>query len=119
MAKEVMGYCPECGHPFYSGDGQSDYNYDFANCDCTCEECGWEGTDAELIPVDDYVDMWENGYDDDALEGYEIVCFPESQSVAERPAYDEHCWFINDEEGLETYGSCAYVVEANWLHENE
>ena len=120
MAKELIGYCPECGAPIFSGEGNTDYNYETGRLTCTCEECGWEGDESELDEFEEVViDMWENGYDDDALKGYEIVVFPDSQRIPQLPDYYDHCWLINDEEGLKTYGSCAYVVEADWLHENE
>lgn len=67
---------------------------------------------------DEPIEIWEDGYSDEALEGYEIVCWPDSQSLLCCDGFNEHCRLINDEEGYEIYGALAYVVEADWLKEN-
>lgn len=60
------------------------------------------------------ISMWDKGYSEDEIAGCEIVTWPESQDVMERDGYRDHCWLINDEEGLDLYGSSAYVVEKCW-----
>lgn len=67
---------------------------------------------------EDELMMWDEGYDEDSLEGYEIVTWPDSQMVEEIPGYTSFAYLINDEEGLETYGSSAYVVDKDWYDEN-
>lgn len=42
------GFCPECGFEFTTGDGNSDYDYDFGTTHCVCPDCGWEGEYDEL-----------------------------------------------------------------------
>lgn len=61
----------------------------------------------------------EYGYDEAELATYglEIVTWAESQYLLELPKYRDHCQLINDIEGLEKYGSSAYVVETAWLNE--
>ena len=48
---EEKMYCPECGHEFVQGE--SNYNYETANTDYVCPECGWEGTNNEVIDGDE------------------------------------------------------------------
>lgn len=65
---------------------------------------------------DDYeLEMWDGDYSKENLEGYEIVCWPESQDIMEYDNYRAFCYLINDAEGLEKYGSSAYVVDKEWL----
>ena len=48
--KKIGYVCPECGHEFVQGE--SNYNYDTANLDFECPECGWCGTD-KMLDEDD------------------------------------------------------------------
>lgn len=48
---EEKMYCPECGHEFVQGE--SNYNYETANTDYVCPECGWEGNHNEVIDGDE------------------------------------------------------------------
>lgn len=43
--------CPECGHKFEQGEWN--YNYDFANLEFECPDCGWTGTDSTVKTDDD------------------------------------------------------------------
>lgn len=63
--------------------------------------------------------QWMYGYSDTELMGYEIVCWPESQDCMEIADFYHHAYLINDDEGLEKYGSSAYVVEKSWLEEHQ
>lgn len=44
------------------------------------------------------------------IDGYTIVCWPESQELMEIEAFHEQCELINDDYGLAHYGSSAYRV---------
>lgn len=116
---EQKYYCPECGHEFVQGE--SNYNYDTAKLDFECPECGWEGTENE---VDDEPEgelrIWEGSYNKRTLKrwGYIIVTWPESQYLTETYGHRDHSWLINDSYGMNRFGSCAFVVEADWYNEN-
>lgn len=43
------------------------------------------------------------------MEKYVIICWPDSQEIMDKDWYNE-CHLINDEHGLELYGSSAYFV---------
>jgi DNA-directed RNA polymerase subunit RPC12/RpoP len=59
-------YCPECGHEFVQGEWN--YNYDTANLDFECPECGWYGTHMDLDNHnDDETDDWDDDYNHDEL----------------------------------------------------
>lgn len=45
---------------------------------------------------------------------YIVVQWPESQSLMLFPGWTEHCYLINDEKGLDDFGSSAYFVEKDW-----
>lgn len=49
---------------------------------------------------------------------YEVVCWPEVQSLMELDGFEEHSYLVNDEKGLEDFGSSAYFVEVEWLKEH-
>lgn len=53
------------------------------------------------------------------LMDYEVVTWPESQDLMEKKGFSEHCELINSEKGLDMYGSCAYLVEKEWLEQVE
>lgn len=84
--------------------------------------------DSLAIAVEELIDTWiegielhtwNDGYDDVALGGHEVITWPESQAVIERIDHRSHSYLINDEEGLDMFGSSAYVVESDWYHESE
>ena len=66
----------------------------------------------------DWVQIWDGSLDEDELEkeGYDIVTWPDSQIIFDKEDFFDHCWLINDEEGYNTYGSCAYVVDKDWFN---
>lgn len=41
---------------------------------------------------------------------YEIITWPESQTLSFHPEFNEKCHLINDEEGIDQFGSSAYFV---------
>ena len=50
---------------------------------------------------------------------FEVVCWPESQMLMEKPMFRENSSLINDEPLLTEYGSSAYFVRKSWLDENK
>lgn len=54
------------------------------------------------------------------LDGsYKVVTFPEIQSYMEYEWFDDECHLINDDTGLEAFGSSAYFVPFNRIIEHE
>lgn len=47
--------CPDCGHEFQQGE--YNYNYDYANLEFECPNCGWEGTDSDVETDEEDSDM--------------------------------------------------------------
>ena len=50
------------------------------------------------------------------MKKYVIITWPEIQDLMEKEGFDEHSYLINDEKGLDDYGSSSYFVEENWLN---
>lgn len=46
---------------------------------------------------------------------YEVVTWPEIQYLFDLPGFEENSYLINDEKGLEDFGSSAYFVNIDWL----
>jgi hypothetical protein len=114
------GYCPHCGHAFEQGE--MDYNYDTAHTDYVCPECDWEGNETE-VEEDEPSEMqiWDGSLDEEELEeeGYGVMTWPESQELMDMKGFRDNTWLINDEEGLDMYGSSAYVYDLDWYKENQ
>ena len=70
-------------------------------------------------PSDEPLEIWDGGYTEEELEGYEVVTWPESQELMERRGFRENCYLVNDMEGYDIYGSAAYVCPTEWLHGEE
>ena len=66
--------------------------------------------------IDD-IQIWYGDYENDLIE-YSIVCWPESQYLLDHEEINEYCYLINDEDGYNSYGSSAYVVDSQWLKIN-
>ena len=64
------------------------------------------------------MEIWNKGYTDRDLQGFEIVCWPISQYLVNGPDYQNFCKLINDKEGLRRFGACSCVVDLRWLKEN-
>ena len=114
------GYCPVCGHAFEQGE--MDYNYETAHTDYVCPFCDWEGNENE-VEQDEPSEMqiWDGSLDEDELEkeGYGLMVWPESQELMEMKGFRGNTWLINDEKGLDMYGSSAYVFDLDWYKENK
>jgi formylglycine-generating enzyme required for sulfatase activity len=50
------------------------------------------------------------------MNKYVIITWPESQDLFEQPWFDE-CHLVNDDQGLENFGSSAYFVPENRVNE--
>lgn len=111
-------YCPSCGHLFEQGEYE--YNYDTANTDYECVECGWVGTHKEVLD-EPTLQIWDGCYDQRKLkkDGYAIMTWPDSQELMDMQGFSENTWLINDERGLNRFGSSAYVYDIDWYNENQ
>ena len=41
---------------------------------------------------------------------------PKSQEIMEYEYFENHSYLINDEKGIEDFGTSAYFVEEDWLN---
>lgn len=48
---------------------------------------------------------------------YIPIGWPEIQHYMELPGFDENAYLINDEQGMEDFGSSAYFVDEDWLND--
>lgn len=53
---------------------------------------------------------------DDSEDIYTPIGFPDIQSFMDLEGFKEHSYLINDEQGMEDFGSSAYMVEKAWLN---
>lgn len=49
-------------------------------------------------------------------ELYEVVCWPGIQNLMDRPGFEDNAFLINDDRGMEKFGSSAYFVNTKWLN---
>lgn len=49
-------------------------------------------------------------------ERFIIVPWPEIQEFMDKRGFDGHSYLINDDKGMEEYGSSAYFVEEDWYN---
>ena len=47
---------------------------------------------------------------------YIIIQWPEIQSLMDLEGFRENSYLINDEKGIEEFGSSAYFVNIKWLY---
>lgn len=118
--KSVKAYISKCGHKKFSCVTEEDEDYNVSritNDDVfylfdtiySCEENG-------LFDEKTEIKIWNGGYSETDLLGFEIITWSESQSLFEMEGFENHAFLINDEEGLEMYGSSAYVVDCEWYY---
>ena len=50
---------------------------------------------------------------------YTVVTWPEVQLLLDLEGFKEHSYLINDDRGLDDFGSSAYFVETEWLLKNQ
>lgn len=48
---------------------------------------------------------------------YVPICWPEIQHYMDLPGFDENAYLINDEHGMDEFGSSAYFVDEDWLND--
>lgn len=48
---------------------------------------------------------------------YIVVTWPEIQELMDKPGFRDNSYLINDNKGIEDFGSSAYFVDNNWLAE--
>lgn len=48
---------------------------------------------------------------------YEVVTWPEVQELMGLCGFEENSYLINDERGINDFGSSAYFVRVDWLEE--
>ena len=92
----------------------------------------WKGTKNELyVEGDDIISLDELNETEfeayfDAVKslirkemtekyGNIIIQWPESQEIMNKKGMENHCALINDDIGLEMFGSSAYVVDDEWF----
>lgn len=46
---------------------------------------------------------------------YIIIDWPEIQYYMDKPGFEENAFLINDEKGLEKFGSSAYFINKEWV----
>lgn len=47
---------------------------------------------------------------------YVVVAWPDSQDLMEIEGFRDNSYLINDEKGIEDFGSSAYFVSIEWLN---
>lgn len=50
---------------------------------------------------------------------YVVVTWPDSQNLMEVEGFEDNSYLINDEKGMEDFGSSAYFVSVEWLNDLE
>lgn len=50
---------------------------------------------------------------------YIIMTWPEVQDWMEEPDFRDHSYLMNDDRGVEEYGSSAYFVDVLWMTERQ
>ena len=51
------------------------------------------------------------------MDKYIIIQWPEIQEFMEIEGFEENSYLINDEKGLDDFGSSAYFVNTKWIDE--
>ena len=50
------------------------------------------------------------------MSKYVVITWPDIQYCMDEEGFDKHSYLINDEQGLEDFGSSAYFVDEEWLN---
>lgn len=48
-------------------------------------------------------------------ETFEVVCWPEIQYLFNIDGFEDNAYLINDEKGMEEFGSSAFFIRSEWL----
>ena len=46
---------------------------------------------------------------------YKVITWPEIQYLMDKNGFDENSYLVNDDKGLDDFGSSAYFVDVEWL----
>ena len=46
---------------------------------------------------------------------YTVICWPDVQELFEVEGFRDHSYLVNDDKGIEDFGSSAYFVDVQWL----
>lgn len=49
------------------------------------------------------------------MDKFVVVTWPEVQDLMEQEGFEENSYLINDDKGLDDFGSSAYFVRESWL----
>ena len=49
---------------------------------------------------------------------YVVISWPDSQDLMDKEGFRENSYLVNDEQGIEDFGSSAYFVDEDWLNKN-
>jgi hypothetical protein len=47
---------------------------------------------------------------------YTVIQWPEIQNLMNLEGFKDHSYLINDEKGIEDFGSSAYFIQVDWLN---
>lgn len=50
------------------------------------------------------------------MSKYVVVTWPDSQNLMDREGFRENSYLVNDDKGIEEFGSSAYFVDEDWLN---
>ena len=48
---------------------------------------------------------------------YIVITWPEIQELMDKPGFSDNSYLINDDKGIDDFGSSAYFVDEDWLVE--
>lgn len=50
------------------------------------------------------------------MSKFVVVTWPDSQNLMDREGFRENSYLVNDDKGIEDFGSSAYFVDEDWLN---
>ena len=53
------------------------------------------------------------------MSKFVVETWPDSQTLMEKKGFHANAFLVNDDRGIEIFGSSAYFVNEDWLNENE
>jgi hypothetical protein len=48
---------------------------------------------------------------------YKVIQWPDIQELMDKPGFEDNSYLINDDKGLDDFGSSAYFINLQWLEE--
>lgn len=49
---------------------------------------------------------------------YTVITWPEIQNLMVKDGFEDNSYLVNDDKGIDDFGSSAYFVDFDWLQEN-